>query len=155
MENSKDLLEMYIQYLLLYSKEIARLDIFKKFINAFSGQQLYNRKNFEGHITASAIVVDITDLTVLLLEHKKLKRWLQPGGHVDLTDESILAAALRELNEEANINANQLRLVSSSNQTPFDIDSHLIPENSKTGTLSPRYTIPVHLYRYERNCSKY
>jgi 8-oxo-dGTP pyrophosphatase MutT (NUDIX family) len=49
------------------------------------------------HVTASAIVVGRRG-TVLHL-HKRLGRWMQPGGHID-PGESPAVAALREAHEE-------------------------------------------------------
>ena len=56
-----------------------------------------------GHFTASALVVDPPLEHVCLVEHKKLGRWLQPGGHIDPGDESVLAAAMREVVEETSL----------------------------------------------------
>lgn len=50
------------------------------------------------HLTASAVVVDL-ERGALLLHHRKLGRWFQPGGHVD-GDGNLLAAAWREAEEE-------------------------------------------------------
>ncbi len=55
------------------------------------------------HLTASAVVVD-PDQGALLLRHRKLGRWFQPGGHVD-GDGNLLAAALREATEETGLAA--------------------------------------------------
>jgi 8-oxo-dGTP pyrophosphatase MutT (NUDIX family) len=52
------------------------------------------------HVTGSAIVVGSRG--VLLLKHKRLGLWLQPGGHVD-RDETPWAAALREAAEETGL----------------------------------------------------
>jgi 8-oxo-dGTP pyrophosphatase MutT (NUDIX family) len=52
------------------------------------------------HVTASAIVVGNRG-TVLHL-HKRLGRWMQPGGHVD-PGEAPAAAALREATEELGV----------------------------------------------------
>lgn len=52
------------------------------------------------HVTASAIVVGERG-TVLHL-HKRLGRWLQPGGHID-AGETPPAAALREAAEETGL----------------------------------------------------
>lgn len=52
------------------------------------------------HVTASAVVVGPRG-TVLHL-HRKLGRWMQPGGHVD-PGESPAAAALRESQEETGL----------------------------------------------------
>lgn len=53
------------------------------------------------HVTASAIVVDGGGRT-LLLRHKRLGIWVQPGGHVD-GDELLHHAAMREAFEETGI----------------------------------------------------
>lgn len=52
------------------------------------------------HVTASAIVVGLRG-TVLLL-HKHLGLWLQPGGHID-GDETPWNAAVRETREETGL----------------------------------------------------
>jgi 8-oxo-dGTP pyrophosphatase MutT (NUDIX family) len=55
------------------------------------------------HITASAAIVDPTRRLVLLVLHRKVGRWLQPGGHCEPGDASLAAAALREAREESGI----------------------------------------------------
>jgi 8-oxo-dGTP pyrophosphatase MutT (NUDIX family) len=57
----------------------------------------YNEHADPTHVTASAIVVG-TRGTVLHL-HKRLGRWMQPGGHID-TGETPPEAARREASEE-------------------------------------------------------
>ncbi|AZQ37275.1 NUDIX domain-containing protein [Streptomyces cyaneochromogenes] len=57
----------------------------------------------DGHITASALVIDPSDGRVLLTLHKKLRMWLQMGGHCEPADETLAAAALREGTEESGI----------------------------------------------------
>jgi 8-oxo-dGTP pyrophosphatase MutT (NUDIX family) len=53
------------------------------------------------HVTGSAIVLD-GEGRVLLHRHKRLGRWLQPGGHVD-PGEDPRAAAWRETREETGL----------------------------------------------------
>ena len=52
-----------------------------------------------GHLTGSALVVDDAGERFVLLHHRKLQRWLQPGGHCD-GDANLAAVALREATEE-------------------------------------------------------
>src|SRR5487761_1289430 len=52
------------------------------------------------HVTASAVVVGRRG-TVLHL-HRRLRRWLQPGGHID-PGEAPEHAALREAREETGL----------------------------------------------------
>ena len=60
-----------------------------------------DRASLPDHLTASAAVVDPTR-GVLLLHHRKLGGWFQPGGHVD-GDGNLLAAARREAEEETGL----------------------------------------------------
>lgn len=56
-----------------------------------------------GHLTASALVVDQERGRVLLTLHKKMRMWLQMGGHCEPQDGTLAAAALREATEESGI----------------------------------------------------
>jgi 8-oxo-dGTP pyrophosphatase MutT (NUDIX family) len=56
-----------------------------------------------GHITASALVLDHTGRQAVLTLHPRLGRWVQLGGHCEQTDTDIVAAALREAEEESGI----------------------------------------------------
>ncbi|QWE21105.1 NUDIX hydrolase [Polynucleobacter sp. AP-Kolm-20A-A1] len=86
----------------------------------------FSRKNSEGHITASGLAIQ--DDKVLLIFHPYIKRWLQPGGHVD-DGESPVEAAIREVYEETGY----ICELDTDNQDPIDIDIHEIPENPKKG----------------------
>ena len=55
-----------------------------------------------GHLTGSALVVDADGRRIALLRHRKLRRWLQPGGHAD-GEANLAATALREATEETGI----------------------------------------------------
>ncbi len=80
-----------------------------------------SRATPEGHATASAWLLSPDLRATLLTHHRKLDRWLQPGGHIE-DDVTIQRAALREAREESGIG--RLALVSEG---LFDIDVHLIP----------------------------
>jgi 8-oxo-dGTP pyrophosphatase MutT (NUDIX family) len=56
-----------------------------------------------GHITASVVVLDNARSSVLLTLHPRLHRWVQLGGHCEDADADIVAAALREGQEESGI----------------------------------------------------
>ncbi len=60
----------------------------------------FDRHGDPTHVTASGIVVGRRG--VLLLLHRRLHRWLQPGGHVD-PGESPEEAAVRECREETGL----------------------------------------------------
>ena len=120
------------QYLHLFPGENDRCRIFADYLEATGDAELHNRKNFNGHITTSAFIVNLERQELLLLKHKSLNRWLQPGGHVE-GDTTWLASAIREAEEETGIRAAQMSNIAviAGNEVPFDIDSHYIPANPK------------------------
>ncbi|TKA10570.1 NUDIX hydrolase [Actinacidiphila oryziradicis] len=76
----------------------------------------------DGHITASALVVDPSSGRVLLTLHKKLKMWLQMGGHCEPDDASLAATAFREATEESGIAG-----LTSLSSAPVALDRHHTP----------------------------
>jgi 8-oxo-dGTP pyrophosphatase MutT (NUDIX family) len=83
----------------------------------------FSRAEFApGHVTASAFILNQARDSVLLILHAKLRLWLQPGGHVELTDEDVLSAAQREVREEVGLD--DLLLLPPG---LFDVDVHRIP----------------------------
>jgi len=77
-----------------------------------------------GHFTASAFVLAPERDAILLIFHRKLGIWVQPGGHVDEGDLSVRAAAEREVAEEVGIRGLEL---AASEEALFDVDIHPIP----------------------------
>ncbi|MEU8031684.1 NUDIX hydrolase [Streptomyces sp. NPDC049099] len=75
-----------------------------------------------GHVTASALVIDPERGRVLLTLHRKLRMWLQMGGHCERGDDSLAAAALREATEESGVPG--LTLLPGG---PVRLDRHPIP----------------------------
>ena len=83
-------------------------------------EQPLERACLAGHFTASALVLHADAQRALLTHHRKLKRWLQLGGHCD-GEANPARAALIEANEESGIEG--LRI----NPKPIDLDIHSIP----------------------------
>lgn len=83
-----------------------------------------SRGHYEpGHFTASGFVLSPDGRRVLLVLHRKLNRWLQPGGHIDPDDADLLTAACREIEEETGITG----LEQVDGEGVFDVDIHPIP----------------------------
>lgn len=59
------------------------------------------------HICTSAILIDPKTKKILLVHHKKLKKWVQPGGHIE-DGEDPEEATLREIYEETGLHAELL-----------------------------------------------
>jgi ADP-ribose pyrophosphatase YjhB (NUDIX family) len=83
-----------------------------------------SRDQPRAHFTASAYVVDEACERACLVAHAKLDRLLQPGGHVEPTDLTLEAAALREAREETGLELS----FHPTAPRPFDLDIHEIPE---------------------------
>ena len=84
----------------------------------------FDRGILEGHLTGSAITVSADGRRVLLLHHRKLDRWLQPGGHGDPGETTGEQVALREAQEESGIAGLALHPAAPR---PLDVDVHDIP----------------------------
>jgi 8-oxo-dGTP pyrophosphatase MutT (NUDIX family) len=82
-----------------------------------------DRTQERAHFTASALVVDEAGTRTCLVQHAKLGRLLQPGGHIEANDVSVEAAAWREAYEETGV---ELAWHPRASR-PFDLDAHLIP----------------------------
>ena len=75
------------------------------------------------HVTASCWVLNPAGDRALLMLHRKLERWFQPGGHSD-GDEDVERVALTECSEETGLAAEQIHFLSHQ---IFDVDIHRIP----------------------------
>lgn len=110
----------------------------------------FDRRISEGHLTGSAVIVSQAGDHVLLLHHRKLERWLQPGGHADPSETTGEAVALREAFEETGIDGLSLHPAAPR---PLDVDVHAIPARGPEPahdhldlrylTIAPRDATPV------------
>src|SRR6266496_2271716 len=61
----------------------------------------FSREQFiPGHITCSGMVIAPDGDGVLVVHHRRLVRWLLPGGPVEPEDATIAVSARREVTEE-------------------------------------------------------
>lgn len=109
-----------------------------------------SRSHFEpGHLTASAFVVSPERDAVLLIFHKKLGIWVQPGGHLEPSDATLQDAARRELAEEVGLN-----LPADPERAIFDLDIHAIPARKDEPShehFDVRYCFQAPTRRFERS----
>jgi 8-oxo-dGTP pyrophosphatase MutT (NUDIX family) len=128
-KNTKHILESYAK---AHPNEIiVEVDDFVN--NCGDDLKLYDRKNFDGHITATALLIN-KDEEMLFVIHAVFNRLLPPGGHVESGDESLLHSSMREAEEETGITAEDIEYLPADPtfpELPFDINSHPIPEHPK------------------------
>lgn len=116
------LLDAHIPY---DSAERGFLERILRFVRETPG--FHRRDTMQGHLTASAWIVDAERRRALLLHHGKLARWLQPGGHVE-DDATLLDSALREAREETGLRCHAVHAAI------FDLDIHPIPARAQEPT---------------------
>ncbi len=133
--NRHQLLQTLYSYQTTFREERGFITRFINFINNF--QNCFERSLTLGHITGSAWITDHHGKSALLVHHKKLNRWLQPGGHAD-GEENIIEVATKEASEETGLQS----LTLNSKQI-FDIDIHTIPAH-KDVLAHEHYDIRFH-----------
>ncbi len=116
------LLEALLAHAPADAEEAADLARIVEFVKA--NESPFDRSIAAGHLTASALVLSASGARVLLLHHRKLSRWLQPGGHAEPGEAEGLAVARREVREETGLSD-----VALHPRAPglFDVDVHEIP----------------------------
>jgi len=117
------LLQLLANYKTPFLEESAMLERTRNFVTAH--EDCFNRALVTGHVTGSSWVINPTRTHALLLLHRKLNVWLQPGGHAD-GDADIRNVAIKETAEESGMNPNQIKLL---DHHIFDIDIHTIYAN--------------------------
>ena len=112
------MIEAFQHYRDQWQGEAATVAQFEVFLRTHA--DAFERSNLVGHFTGSSWLVSADGARVLLMHHRKLDRWLQPGGHAD-GDADLARVALREAEEETGLAG--LRVEGDI----FDIDRHRIP----------------------------
>ena len=117
----EDILRVLKSHLPLDAKEARDLQAMRQYADELA--EPTSRDQPEAHFTASAVVVDAAGEHVALIHHRKIGRWLQPGGHVEPGDATLADAALREAREELGIEAS----LHPTAPRPLDVDVHEFP----------------------------
>jgi 8-oxo-dGTP pyrophosphatase MutT (NUDIX family) len=85
----------------------------------------FSRHQFNpGHITCTAMVVHPDLQRILLIHHRRLRRWLLPGGHVEEADANLAETAKREAWEETAV-----RIAPTGDVRLVGMDVHAIPSH--------------------------
>ncbi len=126
----KYILETLEKYKKYFKSEEKRFELLEKQLE--NNENLWTRKNFNWHLTASAYIFDKSMQNFVVIHNINLDKWLVPGWHWEEWDWEMQNTAKREAMEETWLS--QLKLCSWHNQNemiPIDIDTHYIPENKK------------------------
>ena len=126
----KYILETLEKYKKYFKNEEKRFELLEKQLQ--DNENLWTRKNFNWHLTASAYIFDKSMQNFVVIHNINLDKWLVPGWHWEEWDWEMQNTAKREAMEETWLS--QLKLCSWHNQNemiPIDIDTHYIPENKE------------------------
>ena len=119
----KELLQLLSLYKTPHMEEAAMVKRSRQFIMQHAN--CFDRTLMHGHVTGSTWVVNPSLTHALILHHRKLGLWLQPGGHAD-GDSDILRVVLKETSEETGVALEDIKLLSNE---IFDVDIHTVHEN--------------------------
>jgi len=117
------LLNLLERYASQYPDEVTVVEKVTRLVHACL--DCFERQCRPGHITGSAWVLSHDRTQCLLVHHRKLNRWLQPGGHAD-GQANIEGVALREAREESGLQYLKIETRDGA-LVPLDIDVHKIP----------------------------
>ncbi|HEX6757193.1 MAG TPA: NUDIX domain-containing protein [Propionibacteriaceae bacterium] len=93
----------------------------------------WSRACLGAHLTASSLICATAEGRVLLTLHSRIGRWLQTGGHIESTDSTLEAAAVREAHEESGLADLSLE------PSPLLLSKHEVP----CGPVRPTYHLDV------------
>ncbi len=105
-----------------YQRQHPDEDAARRFQRFVSNQpRCFERDCWEdGHVTASAALLDPSRKFMLMTLHRKLGMWLQLGGHADGNPDPLAVACL-EAEEESGLD------VTPAMEEPIDVDVHEVP----------------------------
>ncbi len=118
------LLELLNDYQTPYMDEAAMVARTRRFI--LQHHECFDRALLPGHVSGSAWVLNQSRTHVLMLHHRKLDMWLQPGGHAD-NDPDMARVVLNEVHEESGVAKEHIHLVADE---IFDVDVHTVYESA-------------------------
>jgi 8-oxo-dGTP pyrophosphatase MutT (NUDIX family) len=122
-----EILSTVSAYLERYPDEAAALSEPMQLLT--QGGDFASRRNYQMHVTVGALLVR-GDAEVLLVDHCAYGILLQPGGHIEPADTSLIEASVRELTEETGVDADNIRLASES---PAYIEYGSVPARPEKG----------------------
>jgi len=108
-------------YLECYPQETAMLAEPTRLLR--QGRHFASRRTFPMHVTVGALLVR-DEAEILLIAHRAYGLLLQPGGHLEPADPTLIDAAVRELVEETGIDA---EVVLPASQAPAYIEFGQVP----------------------------
>lgn len=120
-----ELLALLARYRTPFLEEAAMVDRTRRFVAEQA--DCFERALTIGHVSGSSWVVNPRRDHVLMMHHRKLDMWLQPGGHAD-GDHDPLRVAVKETAEEAGVAPEHVRVLSPE---VFDVDVHAIPATAR------------------------
>ena len=109
--------------------------------------------------TTSAFILHPNEHKILLLKHKKIGKWLQPGGHIEL-HENIIDALTHELLEETGLKPEQYHILDIEHQPkvrgttlplPIHIDEHAWDGKGKHRHIDFAYLVKAHTEKLTKN----
>lgn len=98
----------------------AQAELQEEYLRVCADDDAWSRTCSPAHLTASALILSEDGDRALLVLHGRVGRWLQTGGHVEVTDADLAGAALREAQEESGLDC-------ALDPAPLLLSKHLAP----------------------------
>lgn len=124
MLNKQEIISLVEQHTAFDEQEQLDVAAVLSFLNKY--EDCFSRANLKGQISVSAFVVTEDFEQLVMVHHKKIGKWFQPGGHTEPEDVSVEAAARREVEEETG-----LVDIQRVGNGIFDIYVHIIAEHNR------------------------